>query len=65
MLLHAEADEVTGSVIVAVAVFCGVLESATCTVKLEFPDAAVDPVIAPEELNVNPLGKIPDARLQL
>ena len=63
--MHAEADVVTGSVSAAVAAFGGVLESVTFTVKVDVPVAAADPVIAPEALNVNPLGRVPEARLQV
>jgi len=50
----------TGKVKLAWAVFCGVLLSATRTVKFEVPDAeGVPAMLAPD--SVNPAGRLPEA----
>jgi hypothetical protein len=49
----------------AVAVICGLLESATCTVKLDVPGPVGVPEITPPVLKLSPGGSDPDTTDQV
>jgi hypothetical protein len=49
----------------AVAVAGSLAESVTFTTKVEVPDTVGVPEITPALDNVNPVGKLPDARLHV
>lgn len=49
----------------ALAVWAGVAESVTVTVKLNVPDAVGVPASAPAELSVSPAGRVPDVTAQV
>lgn len=49
----------------ALAVWAGVAESVTVTVKLKVPDAVGVPDSTPPELSVSPVGRAPEVRAQV